>query len=94
MKNSVIIFLLFGLVSNLFFTGSAIAQISRGGTPPSEIYSDLENINNLPVIIMEEFDIDKLIEEDKLPENRINKEQFKIHLKIRCSPEKDFTMID
>jgi len=73
MKNSVINFLLFALVSNLFFAGSAIAQISRGGTPPSEIYSDLENINNLPVIIMEEFDIDKLIEEDKLPENGINK---------------------
>jgi hypothetical protein len=50
MKNSVINFLLFGLVSNLFFAGSAIAQIYRGGTPPSEIYSDLENINNLPVL--------------------------------------------
>ncbi len=53
MKNSAIIFLLFALVSNPFFTGFAIAQISRGGTPPSEIYSDLENINNLPVIIYE-----------------------------------------
>lgn len=73
MKNSVINFLLFALVSNLFFAGSAIAQISREGTPTSEIYSNLENINNLPIIIMEEFDIDKLIEEDKLPENRIKK---------------------
>jgi len=73
MKNSVINFLIFGLACNPFFTGSAIAQISRVGTPPSEIYSNLEDINNLPVIIMEEFDIDKLIEEDKLPENRINK---------------------
>jgi len=73
MKNLVINFLLIGLVGNIFFAESAIAQISREGTPTSEIYSNLENINNLPIIIMEEFDIDKLIEEDKLPENRIKK---------------------
>ncbi len=73
MKNPVINFLLLGFVGNIFFAESAIAQISREGTPPSEIYSNFENINNLPIIIMEEFDIDKLIEEDKLPENRINK---------------------
>jgi len=48
MKNSVINFLLFALVSNLFFAESAIEYISREGAPPSEIYSNLENINNLP----------------------------------------------
>jgi len=73
MKNSVINFLLFALVSNLFFAGSAIAQISREGTLPSEIYSNLENINNLPIIIMEKFDIDKFIEEIKIEEVKINK---------------------
>src|SRR4030042_3382135 len=73
MKNLIINFLFFSLISNLFFAGSIVAQITKGGTPFSETYSNLENINNLPIIIMEKFDIDKLIEEDKLPENRINK---------------------
>lgn len=73
MKNQVLNFILIGLVSNLFFAEPTLAQISRIGKHPSEKYSNLEKINNLPVIIMEEFDIDKLIEEDKLPENRINK---------------------
>ena len=73
MKNQVLNFILIGLVSNLFFAEPTLAQISRKGTPPSEVYSNLENINNLPIIIMEKFDIDKLIEEDKIAENKIKK---------------------
>jgi len=73
MKNQILNFILIGLFSNLFFAEPTLAQISIIGKPSSEKYSNLEKINNLPVIIMEEFDIDKLIEEDKLPENRINK---------------------
>ena len=73
MKNQILNFLLIVLFSNLFFTEPTLAQISRIGKPPSEKYSNLEKINNLPIIVMEKFDINKLIEEDKIEENIINK---------------------
>jgi hypothetical protein len=88
MKNQVLNFILIGLVSNLFYAEPILAQISRKVTPPSEVYSNLETINNLSIIIMEKFDIDKLIEEDKLPENRINKhlrfaEAFDVNINVK-----------
>jgi len=73
MKNQVLNFILIGLVSNVFFAETTLAQISRKGTPPSEKYSNLKKINNLPIIIMGKFDIDKFIEKDKIEEDKINK---------------------